>query len=189
MSTIYDNFIAVTAAWEIDQRITYHMADGRMLQGLKYDSEGTFKVDGEDTLPLLQPWSVLLNEEIGPGAPRTGANGVATKNATVSETLTLSYRVATSRKYGWFRRDPTDTSVPKGFMEWIALIRDAMETTADGLDNPDAALNLGLLKPVKFAIRESETSQLSYQCLLEVELFLPHYCRTERSSPLVSKLP
>ena len=57
MSAITDNFNATAAAWVIDKRLTYHTGSGKSLDGLNYDTEGTLKVDGEDDLPLLQPWS------------------------------------------------------------------------------------------------------------------------------------
>lgn len=176
--------LAVTAAWEIDRRMIYHTQAGRMLAGLKYDREGTLKVDGFDDLPLLQPYTINIAEESIGGGPRTGTNAAATKNQPVAETLTLVFRIAVSRKHLWFRRDPTDTSASKGFMEWIALIRDAMESTPEETPVPDAGLNIGSIRPIRFSVRETETTQLNYAAFLEVEIYVPHYCRTERTSTL-----
>jgi hypothetical protein len=182
MSTQYDNFVAVAAAWELNERLVYHTQPGRMLAGLNYDSEGTLKVDGHDDLPLLQPWTVQIEEGIAPGAPKAAHAGVTRKNTPVAETMTLVFRFGTSRRDGWFRRDPTLTSARKGFMEWLALVRDAIETDTQG--DADAALNIGALRPVRFSVRENETTQLAFYCYLEVELLVQHYCRTERASTL-----
>jgi len=184
MSTKYDNFIAVSAAWTVNERMIYHTQAGRMLAGLNYDSEGTFKVEGHDDLPLLQPWTIGIQEDIFAGAPKFSASGVREKNSPVAETLTLVYRIAVARKHGWFRRDPTNSSAPKGFIEWLALIRDAMEATTTDPSTSDAALDIGAVKPVRFAVRESDTSQLSFSCYLEVEIAVQPYCRAERTFTL-----
>lgn len=270
MATINNSMTAVAAAWEIDQRIIYHTATGEMLDGLNYDYEGTLKVDGEDDMPLMQPWSVLTNEGLSPGIPSPGNKDAGRKNQPVSETLTLNYRIVGSRKDLWFRRDPQDVNASKGFLEWIALIRDAIETPAfptnvtvtgcsnatfnadyvfnisnsrwekvgdatyfiehnsgtdtmelnglgdvqfikagpvvvghydedgsvsdpDGIDvikgvtqtiQPDAALLNSAYKPVKFTIQETDTTQLAFHALLEVEIYLHHYCRAGRSGVL-----
>ena len=184
MSDQYDNMIAVSAAWEIDRRLIYHTQAGRLLAGLKYDQEATLKVDGYDDLPLLQPYTINIDEAISPGAPKSGTNGPTLKNTPVAETLTLVYRVAVSRKHLWFRRDPTDSTQPKGFLEWLALIRDAIESTPEATPTPDSALNIGAIKPVSFSIRETETTQLCFAAFLEVVIAVPHYCRRERSYTL-----
>lgn len=180
MATINDTFQGVTAAWEINQRLIYHTQPGRMLAGLKYDSEGTLKVDGFDDLPLLQPWTIGLAETLSPGAPKPETSVIGRQNQPVSETQTLVFRFASYRRDGWFRRDPTDGTKRKGFLEWLSLIRDSMETSADGHNATDAALAGASMKPLTFAIRESETTQLSFSCFLEVEIYLKHYCRAER---------
>ena len=276
MATVNDSMQAAAAAWEIDQRFLYHTATGEMLDGLNYDSEGTLKVDGEDDLPLVQPWAILTDEDLSPGIPSSGNRDTERKNQPVAETATFIYRVAASRTNLWFRRDPTDATASKGFLEWLCLIRDAIETPAfptnitltgsntpafnddyifnpsnkrwekdgdtsyyvyytpipevmniyglgdiqyiksgtssvaatnvvghytddgslgdtDGMDvakgasqtiQPDAALQNAAYKPVKFRIRETDTTQLAYHCFLEVEIYLHHYCRSSRSDDL-----
>lgn len=183
MPTIHDNFQFAAAAWEINERLIYHSRDdGGMLRGLKYDKEGTFKVEGEDDLPLCQPYSLNLAESISPGAPRT--NDISKLASPVAGTQTLVYRVAVRRKDGWFRRDPTDSTQAKGLLEWLALIQDAIETTRDGEDEVDCSLDGALMKPPTFRIQETETTQKAFHCYLEVELDIKHHCRGERGFEL-----
>jgi hypothetical protein len=185
--TIYDSFQFLAAAWEVEKRILDHTGneDG-LLKGLHYDSEGTLKVDGEDQFPLLQPWSVHTTEKIFAGAPSDRGKGVDKSNPPVEPELVLTFRLAASRKHKWFRRDPTDESKPKGFLEWLALVCDAIETPYDEEVDPDerpvdSRLSKGLIRPVAFAIRESECSQLRFQSFLEITLGVRAMCRGERS--------
>lgn len=178
MSTFYDAFQSVAAAWEMNERIIYHCQPGNMLAGLKYDKEGTYKVDGEDDLPLLQPWSISFMENIFAGAPSSSTQGVSQANVPTSESLTLTFRFATSRRSGWFRRDPTNASSKKGMLEWISLIRDAIETNKQGAI--DSRLNCGLVKPVLYSIGESVTTEMAFQCYLEIRLEVWPTYRAER---------
>jgi hypothetical protein len=186
MSTITDNFQATAAAWEIEQRIIAHTAVGGLLEGLKYDVEGTLKVEGEDDLPLLQPWNVVSNESIFKGAPNPRSAGLEKANTPCAERLTLIFRVACSRKNGFFRRDPTNESQEKGFLEWIALIKDAIETPFESGKSieemsPDARMGGMANTPVQFSIQENTTTQLVFQCYLEVVVELKPWCRGQRS--------
>ena len=179
MATINDSMQGVSALWELERRLNFHAQSGQILEGLKIDSEGTLKVDGHNDLPLCQRWAVGSRESFSAGAPRAGVSlGGGSSNQPIAETLTVTYRVATARKYGWTRSDPTDANLPKGFVEWLALIRDAVET-ADGGET-DACLLETINKPPLFTIRESESSQLAFQVYLEMELELNHKCRAER---------
>lgn len=188
MSHINDNFHSIAAAWEINERLIYHMQKGQMLEGLKFDVEGTLKVDGQDNLPLLQPWGVSISETIFPGASRKSTGFSlpgAAGNTPIIETLTLGYKIGTARKYGFFRRDPTDASARKGLLEWLSLIRDAVETEATVDKAIDSRFRLASARPVKFSVTEPETSQLAFWCVLEISLDLQPYCRGERSHPFM----
>lgn len=178
MSTFNDNFQAVAAVWEVDRRIIYHCGAGRMLSGLKYDKEGTMKLDGEDDLPLLQPWTINFTEEYFAGAPHSAINDKKYANQPTIETLTLSFRLAASRRNGWIRRDPTNAAQKKGFLEWISLIRDAIETDVDGVT--DSRMGTGIVKPVLFSTGETTTTELSFQCFLEAKFDVWPYHRGER---------
>lgn len=178
MSTFYDNFQSVAAAWEINERIIHHCQAGGLLAGLKYDKEGTYKIDGEDDLPLLQPWSVDFSEALFAGAPTQFINGAAQANQPTSDALTLTFRMATSRRSGWFRRDPTNATAKKGLLEWICLIRDSIETDKNGV--VDSRLNTGVVKPLLYSIGESVTTELTFQCFFEVRLDVWPTHRAER---------
>lgn len=188
MSTLYNNFQAVAAAWEIERRILLHTQAGGMLEGLNYDAEGTLKLEGEDDLPVLQPWGVTLEETLFVGAPASRGAGKDEANVPCYDKLTLVYRFATSRSNGWFRRDPTVETSEKGFLEWLAVLRDAIELPSTEEDittvKPDARLSGTANKPVSFAIQENTTTQLSFQCMLEIRLDLKAWCRAERSYTL-----
>lgn len=179
MSTFYDNFQSVAAAWVINERITFHTQTGGMLAGLKFDKEGIYKIDGEDSLPLLQPWAVQFSESYFAGAPHKDISGANQSNQPVVEDLTLTYRVATSRKNGWFRRDPTNPLQKKGLLEWLSLIRDAVETGVDG--DIDSRLLTGVTKPMLYSIGDTATTDLSFQCFFEIKLQVWPTHRAERS--------
>jgi hypothetical protein len=178
MSTFYDCYQSVAAAWELNERIIHHCQPGGILAGLKYDKEGTFKVDGEDDLPLLQPWSIDFTEAYFAGGPKLEHNGVPQGNQPTADALTLTFRLAVSRRAGWFRRDPTSSSAKKGLLEWISLIRDAIEIKNDG--SIDARLNLGIVRPVLTSIGDTNTTELSFQCFFEVRLDIHPTYRGER---------
>lgn len=167
------------AFWEIENRLIYHSAVGRMLQGLHYDKEGTYKIDGEDTLPLLQPWGMQSEESLAPGAPRPNFNDRCAQNAPITDRIIAVYRFASSRKYGFFRRSPLDNNESqKGFMEWIACIKDACETSTD--DVVDASLKMNAWRPVKFSVGNSSASQLCFTAYLEIIIDIPPMFRAER---------
>ena len=178
MSTFYDCYQSVAAAWELNERIIYHCQPNGILAGLKYDKEGTFKVDGEDDLPLFQPWSIDLTESFFAGAPTPNNNGPNQANQPTADTLSLTFRLAVSRRVGWFRRDPTSLSAKKVMLEWLALIRDAVETNKEGVI--DSRLNCGVVKPMLCSIRETNTTELSFQCFFEIKLDVWPTYRAER---------
>lgn len=187
MNKLYSTFQSAAAAWVINERLIAHTQPSQILAGLKYDAEGTFKVDGHDDLPLCQPYTISFEENASGGAPRAANSGIDLKNQPVAETMTLIYRVSSARKNGWFRRDPTDSTKAKGFIEWLGLIRDAMETPTHDNELSDAGLMGTLIKPVRYSLRESETTQLAFSGFLEVELALHPYCRKERSYTVPQK--
>jgi hypothetical protein len=148
------------------------------LAGLKYDKEGTMKVDGEDDLPLLQPWAVSFNEAYYGGMAHSGISDPKHGNQPILEELTLTYRVVCSRRNGWFRRDPLNSSQKKGLIEWLALIRDAIETDKQGI--VDSRFNRSASQPILYSISDTETTELSFQCYFEAKMKLWPYHRSER---------
>jgi len=179
MATVYNCTMATAAAWVLNERIIHHSQSGGLLEGLKFDKEGTYDVDGESDLPLLQPLAVSLTEKVGPGFGASGAQG---KNGTISPTWTMTYRLATSRRRLLFRRNPDVISEPKGFMEWACAIIDAMEINQDGA--LDAGLEGSIESPMLVNIGENTASQLSFQGIMQVVLHTKNHCRGERSFTL-----
>ena len=167
------------AFWEIDNRLIHHSKVGGILQGLHYDKEGTLKIDGEDTLPLLQPWGMQSSEDYAPGAPRELNKQPCRQNAPITDRIVAVYRFSSSRKYGFFRRNPTDnTESQKGYMEWVASIKDACETREDG--TADASLMKNAWRPIRFAVGNSSASQLCFTCYIEITIDVPPMFRAER---------
>jgi len=177
MSTTVSAVASALAAWEVNERLIYHTRAGRMLAGLKYDHEGTLKVDGKDDFPLLQPWSINLEETVMPGAPRGRVAGQNFSNSPVSESLTLVFRFGALRTSLFMRRAITPSG-KLGALEWLAKIRDAIETDRQGIIDP--SLNNTIIKPITFKIQETETTQMAYTTFLEVVLPLNVVCRGER---------
>lgn len=178
MSTFYDNFQSVAAAWELNERIIHHCQAGGLLAGLKYDKEGTYKIDGEDDLPLLQPWAINFTEAHFAGGPRLSQNAPLAGNQPTADSLSLTFRLATSRRAGWFRRDPTSATAKKGLLEWIFLIRDSIEIDKQG--GIDSRLNAGVVKPVLTSIGDTSTTELSFQCFFDIKLEVWPTYRGER---------
>lgn len=169
--------------WEIDKRIIHHTKIGGRLQGLHYDKEGTFKIDGEDTLPLLQPWTINSSESNAPIGPSYSAQDAMRANSPVVDTVTVAYRLNTSRKYGLFRRIPDkNTDGQKGLLEWVAAIKDAVETNVDGFT--DTRLGNSAWKPIRYTVGPSNTSQLCYSLFLEITVDYPPMDRAQRMSTL-----
>jgi hypothetical protein len=167
------------AFWEIDNRLLHHSKVGGILQGLHYDKEGTLKIDGEDTLPLLQPWGMQSSEDYAPGAPRPSSSERCRQNSPITDRVIAVYRFSSSRKYGFFRRAPADNNESqKGFMEWVASIKDACETAEDG--SPDASLKMNAWRPIRFSVGNSTASQLCFTAYIEITIDIPPMFRAER---------
>lgn len=180
-----DTFQLTTPAWVVNERLIYHSQNGRMLDGLKYDKEGRMKVDGYDDMPALQPLSLAHTEEISPG--QISGQG-SRANTPIAPTVVLTFRLYCARRDFFFRRTP-ESGGKKGLLEWVALVCDAIETTTDGLDEPDSRLLNTLEKPVSFSTLENDTpSQLAFETFLEVTLPTRHYCRGERSATFPEEL-
>lgn len=176
----------VAAFWEVDKRIIYHTRIGEMLQGLHYDKEGTFKIEGEDTLPLLQPWGMSSNESTAKAYAGMSVQDLGHGNSPVSDVVTVAFRISTSRKFGLFRRIPADnTDSQKGLLEWVASIKDAVETSVDRV--VDSRLNTAAWTPVRFSVGNSSLSQLCYSVFLEITVDSPPMDRAQRMSTLVEK--
>jgi hypothetical protein len=180
--TINDSYRFCAPAWEINERLIYHSQPGGMLAGLRYDVEGTKQSMGEDSYPAMQFEGLQLREAISPGGPRTADH--TKKNAPVAPMQTLRYRCSFSRTKLLFRRNPLDATSPKGAMEWLALIIDAIETTRDGLATIDTSLDGSIVKPTEILVEENDNTESAYHFILEVSLYPQPHCRGERQTTL-----
>lgn len=170
-ATINDVPISLRPLWVIDQRLTYHAAEsGRLLYGLKIDREGKVESEGVDDLPYCA-WFGVTDEEsftAGAGTP-------------IKQERKLLFMVSAKREYGMFRRDPTDATAGLGAMEWVDLVRDAIETVTDGTNTSDPYLEGSQSRPILMAVRETNVSELSFSFMLEVTLTIDSVCRGSRS--------
>mgnify|MGYP003625668711 CR=1 FL=1 len=170
-TNINDLSMSTAAAWEIDRRLKFHSGTGEMLEGLNYDHEGKQGVEGKDGFPLLQPAGISFSEN-----NFAGANAGILKNP-IQEELTLHYRVGSRKDALWVRRQ-LDVGAKKGLLDWLALIRDAMEISSESLEDP--TLGNTIVKPMEFSISENESTQIAFYTILEVKLYLRPCLRTER---------
>jgi hypothetical protein len=180
--SINDVFRFCAPAWEINERLIYHSQPGQILAGLKYDPEGTKQSMGEDSYPSMQFDTFRLTEGISAGAPRTADH--AKKNSPVAPQQILRYRCSFSRQKGLFRRNPAEPSYPKGAMDWLALIIDAIELTRDGEDAVDTSLGGSVIQPTRVTVDENENTESAFHFFLEITLYPQHHCRGERYTTL-----
>lgn len=180
MPTYNDAYRALAACWEIHERLVYHTGANRMLAGLTFNTNIEKEVRGEDDLPVLEPFTVVWEEGIHPGAPRSTSTP-ANKNSPIDLSLVVKYQYSFSRRAGFIRRDPTSATEPLGMLEWMAKIADAIETTRDGADTADAGIMDLVGRPVVCRWEEGEPSELAFQGLLELTINAKPYCRAERS--------
>lgn len=170
-TTITDIPLMVRPFWVIDQRLTYHTAQsGRLLWGLKYDPTLAHQVRGVRDLPFIMPYVYTDAETIGPGA-KMGSNASPQWDA-----LTLQFWLSSRKDFGLFQRDPTGSQF--GLLDWIAKVRDAIETTEDGII--DDRLDSTACRPIGFAVRENDVSELSWTALLEITIQTDTYGRGTR---------
>lgn len=186
--TKYDTFQFCSPFWEINERLNFHCQPGRMLAGLNYDEEGTTGAMGEDNYPCLQPRTFGLDEGIGPGAGRAPAPQ-ASKNTTVMSTQTIRFLGRFSRRDLFQRRDPTNASAPRGMLEWLALIIDAIETSRDGTDTIDTGLANTTERPMLVKVDDSESTESAIHLVIDITVYPRHHCRGERSYTFPKVLP
>jgi hypothetical protein len=171
MPTLYDMPQMVRPFWVIDRRLAYHTAQsGRLLYGLAYDPTATHEVRGVRDLPFIMPYVYTDQEAIGPGA-KLGPNA-----SPQWDTLTANYWLSARRDYGLFQADPTGAKY--GILDWVAKVRDAIETDEAGVI--DDRLSGMASRPITFAVRENDVTEMSWSVLLEVVVQTDTYGRGTR---------
>lgn len=147
---------------EVYNRLRYHAAEGRMLDGLKVKKSATYSVDGDKNLPAI----MLVDLNSG------HAGGSA------SGRLTMFLR--TLRKHDYVALEADD---PKGLIDWAELVHDALETSpSSGTMDPKfhphrkdgtAILTAGSHDPLfagdlSWDVRMATITDLSFEIQLEI---------------------
>ena len=176
---ITDVMMLARPFWEIKERLEYHSrnVEGRILRYCDVDMEGSLESRGVEDLPYILPFTLTDQEVIGSGAVPSGQTA-GSSNFQLTQTLTIA--VVSRRDYGMVRDDPTTQSEKKkGILEWIACLRDAIETDTDG--NPDAMLKNSVMSPPTYQTRDIGVSELGWEALVEVTLVFHHWSRAGRT--------
>jgi len=163
------------AVWELGERLTHHTKNGELLQGLKWIPTNRARAETMDTLPSLQFRSVSFTQAIFPGARSTETSDMSKLNVVVSDTLVVRLELTSDVDDLWVRRQPGNSQQKKGHMEWMALVRDAIETDTEGV--VDCSLGGSLCRPIMFAGMEPEGGSLGMTTVIEVTLPLMPNCR------------
>ena len=160
----------------IDERLTYHIATGRILDGLSYDFEGKLEGRGVREYPFIQPVAFSDVETIGPGAniSMSAESGNVQGNSPSWDEQSFAFWVFARRTYGFYQRDTTGTKY--GVMDWVAKIRDAVETKVDGSGDLDRRLEGTVARNIQSVVSQNETTEIGWACLLEFNLQTDTYC-------------
>jgi hypothetical protein len=173
-STLDDVFPVIRPVWMLNTRLAWHSeaGSGRMLDGLKLSPTGTVRQTGKKDLPLLQLVGVSEREEV---AVVGGAKG------TRADVYTVSYDLFTNADFGALRMNPVDETTKLGFMEWTALIRDAIQVKHDGSGKLDQLLDGMVVRPVIFSIDDNGIDQNVWVGTLNIEMWTMLYYPGNRS--------
>lgn len=176
MPTVNDIPISLRPLWVIDRRLAFHTQPGQMLDGLKFYREGNKEATGKQDLPYVQ-WYALEDEEDW----SDGGAGHPFKNV-----RTLVFEVAVFRAYGMFRRgfdtiegDSDVSGGGMGVLEWVDLVRDAIETDIDGTTDP--YLEGSQQRPILSSIVDQTPSDLAWSFLLAITVTIDFVCHGKRS--------
>ena len=126
---ITNALMGAAAAWEVDKRLRYHSEKdkGRILDGLKLSDDAVPETFGRDDLPAMRFMLPTSDMEYSEGAPKDEHNIEGRNNNPTYDRLTLHYLLSTDREYGFVQREADGQH---GLMEWIAKVKDAIETPA-----------------------------------------------------------
>lgn len=163
----------------IDSRLSFHVGTGEMLDGLAYDTEGTLEGRGLRDFPYIQPVAYSDVETIGPGANRVrSGDGSPQGNSPAWDEQTVSFFLWSRRTYGFYQRDPSGTKY--GVADWVAKVRDAVETDTDG--TIDRRLEQTLAFPIQSLVSQNEITDIGWGVLIEFVLRTDTYCAGSRFS-------
>jgi hypothetical protein len=162
--------------WVIMKRIQYHMKNEagngyKILDSLKWDMEGKIDVDGVKDLPCITPLFVTTEDKPAAASrsPYSDSHDLWRQNTPIEGEITYTFRITAQRKYGFFRRLPTQKPISEcGLYEWVMRVQDAIETDTDG--GIDSSLERTLNAPPLFRTREEDPTQLAHHAFLEVTM-------------------
>lgn len=177
-ATSYDSMIAVAPVWVINHRLSRETKAGGLLAGMKHDPFLRMRVDAPRSLPFVRIAS-FSDFEGTFGAARPGTGSV---NSGTAQTGAIRIEISCESKHGWVRQNPKAAVQKKGCLEWLALVKDAIETNDAG--EVDAALDNTLLKPIKLNTVATEISDTVITLVLEAETFTRGFCKADRHQTL-----
>lgn len=181
-ATSYDIMIAVAPAWVINHRLDRETKAGGLLSGMKHDRFLRMRVDAPRSLPFVRV--VGYSDFEGTfGAARPGTGSV---NSGTTQTGAIRIELSCEAKHGWMRQNPKAPGQKKGCLEWLALVKDSIETNDAG--EVDAALDNTLLKPIKINTVATEISDSVITLILETETFSRGFCKADRHRTLGAML-
>ena len=147
-------------------RIMWHCSlanESGFLHGLKYHEEPEWRVDGVEDLPSLFIMDYEDSEAAFAGAS-AAPSGRA--NTNILPVAMVTFMLACRRKNGLFART---SARPKGLLDWVSLIRDAMDNDEDG--EPDALLKNTCCKPFYTNVQDNAVNEISWCCGIVVTLY------------------
>jgi hypothetical protein len=164
----------------IDERLLFQCGPGGLLDGVKYDFEGTLEARGARDFPYIQPTAYSDLESIGPGAnqSQTGALPGASPHWDIQS---FAFWVFARRSNGLYSRERSPSIGKMGIMQLVARVRDAVETRADGSGMVDRRLEGRCATNLKSSVTQNEIGELGWGALLEFEVQTDTYCAGGRT--------
>ena len=168
---------------EIIKRLKFHSRTrgGGMLDGLNYVPEGVVKSDGAEDFPLIQPDSISFNQE--------RVSDLVNRNRALppfplKNRATYTFRLSTNQDYGLISESPRgrEDIKLKGYLPWLALVLDAIETNVEGV--VDTKLCGSLERDLIFEVEQDEATQRSYEAIITIRCDLLLSCAGSRSSEI-----
>jgi len=157
------------------RRIQWHCNTenaGGLLHGLRFTQEPSWTVEGDRDLPNLCIIDYGDREEVWAGGT-TDPQGRG--NSVMWQVQLITFMLSVRKKHGLFA---ADVSNPRGLMDWISRIRDAMDLDESG--NPDASLGQTAFRPFLTEIVDTTVRDLSWSCGIRTTIYTRDFNRGSR---------